>query len=102
MYHNKQPFQEMLIALEIFLQQKIEMIFRDQPEISRHISVLPQTWNTFFSSDMSPSAAILEIWKGLAEVQSTSITTLADRVENLGLTTSTVNGSIIGLAYIIK
>jgi hypothetical protein len=89
----------MLIALEMFLQDKIEIIFREQTEISQYIPDLPHTWNSYFSSNIPLAEAIHVIWKDLVETK--LLTTFVDCINDLGLTI-TIRGNVIGLSYIIK
>jgi len=99
---DEKAFQSMLHALEMFFQDKVNIILRGQREVEEHIEKIPHTWRICLNSDLPIFDAVLEVWHGLEHISFDSLGLFAERVYDLGLVFSNSKKSIIGLCYIFR
>jgi hypothetical protein len=93
-------FEEILYPLEMFLQEKINLLPRGDRAIIQLGDKIPYPWIQALSVDSHISTAIIRIWQPLNDYLESSIKYLAGEVVELALAIS-AKGQIIGLIYIL-
>jgi hypothetical protein len=99
---NQEAFQKMVLAITMFRQEPVEVLFKEQKEIEPYLLVLPELWQKFFSSNASVLDTIQNAWNELEAIIPQITTKISNRISFLGLVTSRNRNSIMGIAYIIS
>jgi hypothetical protein len=97
----KSPLKEQTTFLELFLKERVTLLFRGNPIPTPFDKNMPSSWEQALSP-LSPADSITNIWRPINQQASGAINILISRITDFALVVYPDNSAVLGLLYIFK
>lgn len=99
---NNEKIGKLIFALEMFLQAKVRVVFRDDMALAKLNGEIPFTWEQLLLSDLPTRQVIGQLWKPLEQYANAFVEILANSTLNLAIVLSPEKTFPISLFYVAK